>query len=112
MAARERFGVSNEKLLRALAYMEANLEEPASKERLAAVAGVSIRQLERLFAQHLSTTPTARYLDIRLDRARNLLRQTTLSVTETAVACGFVSPSHFSRAYRAKFGVSPKRARG
>jgi transcriptional regulator GlxA family with amidase domain len=111
MQARERFGVSNEKLLRALAYMEANVEEPASKARLAAVAGVSVRQLERLFAQHLGATPTEHYLRVRLDRARTLLRQTTLSVMETAVASGFVSPSHFSRAYRAQFGRSPKAER-
>ena len=111
MQARERFGVSNEKLLRALAYMDAHLEEPASKAQLAAVAGVSIRQLERLFAQHLELTPTEHYLRLRLDRARTLLRQTTLSVMETAVACGFVSTSHFSRAYRARFGASPKSER-
>lgn len=108
MQPRERFGVSNEKLLRTLAYMEAHLEEPANKSQLAAVAGVSVRQLERLFAQHLGATPAERYLQIRLDRARTLLRQTTLSVMEAAVACGFVSPSHFARAYRARFGVSPR----
>jgi transcriptional regulator GlxA family with amidase domain len=108
MAARERFGVSNEKLLRALAHMDAHLEEPASRAELAGVAGVSVRQLERLFAHHLGATPAEHYLRIRLDRARALLRQTTLSVMEAAVACGFVSPSHFARAYRARFGVSPK----
>ncbi len=111
MKARERFGVSNERLLRALAFMEANLEEPASKARLAEAAGVSVRQLERLFAQHLTTTPSDHYLGLRLDRARTLLRQTTMSVMETAVATGFVSPSHFSRAYRARFGRSPKAER-
>ena len=111
MQARERFGVSNEKLLKALAHMEANLEDPASKAQLADVAGVSIRQLERLFAQHLNTTPTEYYQRMRLDRARMLLRQTTLSVLETGVACGFVSPSHFSRAYRARFGKPPKAER-
>jgi transcriptional regulator GlxA family with amidase domain len=111
MKARERFGVSNERLLRALAFMEANLEEPATKTRLATAAGVSVRQLERLFAQHLATTPSEHYLGLRLDRARALLRQTTMSVMETAVATGFVSPSHFSRAYRAKFGKSPKAER-
>jgi transcriptional regulator GlxA family with amidase domain len=111
MKARERFGVSNERLLRALAFMEANLEEPASKDRLAQAAGVSVRQLERLFAQHLGTTPGEHYLNLRLDRARTLLRQTTLSVMGAAVATGFVSPSHFSRAYRARFGKSPKAER-
>jgi transcriptional regulator GlxA family with amidase domain len=111
MRARERFGVSNEKLLRALAYMEAHIEEPVSKQRLAAVAKVSVRQLERLFAQHMQVTASEHYLRIRLDRARTLLRQTTMSVTETAIACGFVSPSHFSRTYRARFSVSPKAER-
>ncbi len=111
MPARERFGVSNEKLLRALTYMEARLEDPASKETVAAAAGLSGRQLERLFAQHLGATPTEYYLRMRLDRARTLLRQTTLSVLETGVACGFVSSSHFSRAYRARFGKPPKAER-
>jgi transcriptional regulator GlxA family with amidase domain len=111
MPARERFGVSNEKLLRALAYMEARLEEPASKAMVSAAAGLSGRQLERLFAQHLGATPTEYYLRMRLDRARGLLRQTTLSVLETGIACGFVSSSHFSRAYRARFGKPPKAER-
>jgi len=111
MRARERFGVSNEKLLRALAYMEANIEDPASKEQLAAAAGVSVRQLERLFSQQLGITPTEHYIGMRLDRAKTLLRQTTMSVMETSVACGFVSSSHFSRAYRARFGNSPKAER-
>jgi transcriptional regulator GlxA family with amidase domain len=105
---RERFGVSNEKLLRALAYMEAHLEEPASKAQIAAAAGVSVRQLERLFVRHLGTTPAQRYLQVRLERARTLLRQTTLSVMEAAVASGFVSHSHFARTYRAHFGVPPR----
>ena len=104
----ERFGVSNERLLRALAYMESRLEEPAGKAQIAAAAGISVRQLERLFVQHLGTTPAQRYLQIRLDRARTLLRQTSLSVMEAAVASGFVSHSHFARAYRARFGVSPR----
>jgi transcriptional regulator GlxA family with amidase domain len=96
MQARERFGVSNEKLLRALAHMEAHLEEPATKAQ------------ERLFVQHLGQSPAEHYMQIRLDRARTLLRQTTLSVMEAAVACGFVSPSHFARAYRARFNRSPR----
>jgi transcriptional regulator GlxA family with amidase domain len=40
-------------------------------------------------------------------RARNLLVQTDQSITEVAVACGFTTPSHFSKVYRAHFGVSP-----
>jgi transcriptional regulator GlxA family with amidase domain len=64
--------------------------------------------LERLFADHLGTTIAKRYAEIRLKRARTLLQQSTLSVAEVAVACGFVSTSHFSRVYKARFGVRPR----
>jgi transcriptional regulator GlxA family with amidase domain len=111
MTLRERFGISNPKLLKVLERMEANLEEPVTRERLAAVAGVSVRQLERLFTAHLGATLGEHYARIRLDRARALLRQTTLPVLEVAVACGFVSASHFSRAYKGRFGWSPKAER-
>src|SRR3546814_16369393 len=55
MSLRERYGVASPRLLTALAYMEAHLEEPASRGDLAAVAGVSVRQLEPLFAAHPGT---------------------------------------------------------
>jgi transcriptional regulator GlxA family with amidase domain len=108
MALRERYGVSNDRLVSALALMDRTLEEPLSGTALAAAVGVSRRQLERLFADHLSTTPQRHYLAIRLDRARSLLRQTTLAAAEIAVAVGFVSTSHFARAYRRRFGRSPR----
>jgi transcriptional regulator GlxA family with amidase domain len=79
--------------------------------KLAQRAGVSVRQLERLFADHLGSTIQARYLRMRLDRARILLRQTTLPVVEVAAETGFVTPSHFSRTYRSVFGRSPRQDR-
>jgi len=108
MALRERTGVANKRLLKTLAAMEARLENPASRSELAQIAGVTLRQLERLFADHLGTTIAKRYAEIRLKRARTLLQQSTLSVAEVAVACGFVSTSHFSRVYKARFGVRPR----
>lgn len=108
MALRERLGVSHAKLLNVLELMEANLEEPLSRAELAAVAGVSVRQLERLFKTYLGRTLGHHYLDLRLKRARLMLRQTSQSVLKVAVACGFVSASHFSRAYRQKFGQPPR----
>lgn len=108
MAPRERFGIGNAKVLSVLAEMEARLEEPATRQELAALAGISVRQLERLFADHLGETLGAHYLRVRLDRARSLLKQTALPVAEVAMATGFVSTSHFSRAYKARFGASPK----
>src|SRR5262245_48024633 len=111
MTLRERLDVSNPRLLGALEYMEAHLQEPASRSKLAQRAGVSVRQLERLFADHLGSTIQARYLRMRLDRARILLRQTTLPVVEVAAETGFVTPSHFSRSYRGAFGRSPRQER-
>lgn len=111
MGLRERTGVANAKLLNTLAVMETRLENPAGRTELAAAAGVTVRQLERLFAEHLNTTIGRRYTEIRIERARALLRQSTLSIAEVAVACGFVSTSHFSRVYKAQFAISPRNER-
>jgi transcriptional regulator GlxA family with amidase domain len=88
--------------------MEQTIETPQPREELARLANVSLRQLERLFRQHLGRSLGEHYLALRLDRARDLLRQTSLSVTETALACGFASASHFSRSYRERFDRSPR----
>ena len=75
------------------------------------MADITVRQLERLFRHHLDTTPSAFYLDLRLDKARQLLRQSDLSVLEVSLACGFDSASYFSRCYRRRFAVSPSQDR-
>lgn len=111
MTLRERFGVTHPRLLRVLERMEARIEEPASRAALAAVAGLSPRQLERLFQAHLGSTIGGHYLGVRLERAQTLLRQTTMPVLDVAVACGFISASHFSRSYKARFGRSPRAER-
>ena len=107
----ERWGTVNDRLLKVLAVMEERLEEPVPREALARVAGVTVRQLERLFSAHLGVTLGEHYLGLRLERARTLLRQTGLSVAEVAVACGFAAPAHFARAYRARFGAPPSAER-
>ena len=107
LGVRDRLGVRSDALLRALAAMEAQLEQPCTPQELAAAAGVSTRQLERLFRSELGRTPGAHYLLLRLERARQLARQTDLSLAEIAAACGFSSTSHFSRSYRNSFGLPP-----
>jgi transcriptional regulator GlxA family with amidase domain len=111
MTLRDRFGVSNPNLLKALSEIERRIEEPLSNVELAAAAGVSVRQLERLFAQHLKTTIGAHGQQVRLARARTLLRQTSMPILEVAVMCGFASASHFSRVYRHAYGHPPKEER-
>ena len=103
----ERTGLHHGGMLAALAAMEANLENPLPPARIAANSGLSLRQLERLFHQHLGTTPARHYLTLRLTRARQLARQTALPLLQIAVATGFASAAHFARAYRQHFGLPP-----
>ena len=92
---------------RALEMMETHLEETLGIDALAEAAGMSRRQLERLFQEHFRCSPQRYYLDLRLQRARSMLQYTDLPVTEIAVACGFGAAAHFSRSYRAWAGHSP-----
>ncbi len=109
---RQRLGVANPNLLKAVGLMEESVESPLPPGDLAAEIGVSQRQLERHFRRYLGCTPAKYYMRLRLDRARRLLRQTSLSVTEVAIASGFVALSHFAKAYRQQFGIRPRDDRG
>jgi transcriptional regulator GlxA family with amidase domain len=106
-----RLGVRHPKLLSVIELMEQNLEEPLSRAQLATSAGLSTRQLERLFRKYLGRSPARYYLELRLNKARLLLLQTNMSVIDVALACGFVSASHFSKCYRDFFGRTPRRER-
>lgn len=110
-AVTQRYRVSHHGLVVALEAMEANKEEPLERDALAAAAGLSIRQLERLFQSQMRTTIREHYLRIRLDEAMRLLRETDLSRAMIAVACGFASTNHFSRCFRRRFTMSPGDAR-
>ncbi|MDN2580387.1 GlxA family transcriptional regulator [Aquibium sp. ELW1220] len=108
---RARLGVQNAKVLAIIELMEANLAEPLSLVEIADGVGLSRRQIERLFRQEMGRSPARYYLEIRLDRARHLLVQSSLPVVEVAVACGFVSASHFSKCYRELYARSPQQER-
>ncbi|MEH6640456.1 helix-turn-helix domain-containing protein, partial [Vreelandella glaciei] len=104
-------GTTQPKLLEIVALMESNLEEPIELDELACYVNVSRRQLERLFQRYLLCSPSRYYLKLRLVRARQLLKQTPLSIIEIASVCGFVSTPHFSKCYREYFGVPPRNER-
>ncbi|MEM7068142.1 MAG: GlxA family transcriptional regulator [Pseudomonadota bacterium] len=108
---RARLGVQNAKVLSIIEYMEANIAEPLQLIEIAEFVGLSRRQIERLFQQHMGRSPARYYLEIRLDRARHLLMQSTMPVVDVAIACGFVSASHFSKCYREMYGKSPLQER-
>ena len=108
---RARLGVQNSKVLTIIELMEANLAEPLSLIEIADHVDLSRRQIERLFRTEMGRSPARYYLEIRLDRARHLLIQSSMPVVEVAVACGFVSASHFSKCYRELYARSPQQER-
>ena len=91
--------------------MEANIEQPLMPSELANAIGISKRQLERLFQRYLGCTPSGYYTELRLLEGRRLLTQTSLKITDIALACGFPSPGYFSNRYRGLFGYSPREER-
>ena len=107
-----RIGVRHPKLSQVIQMMEQNIEEPISPSVLAKDVGMSTRQLERLFRRYLSRSPKRYYMELRLQKARNLLMQTDMTVINVALACGFASPSHFSKCYRSHYNTTPYRERG
>jgi AraC family transcriptional regulator, glycine betaine-responsive activator len=111
MALRARLGVSHPKLLAVISEMEENLEAPLNCGDLASNVGLSTRQLERLFRKYMDQAPTRYYLKLRLDRARYMLLQTSMPILDVALACGFVSASHFSKCYREYFKRTPSEER-
>ena len=95
-------------LLPAIRYLESNLQDPAlSNTQLAAQAGISEVYLRKLFSKYHHTTPKQYILELRLQKARQLLSQSPATVTETAEQCGFSSLYHFCRIFKEKTGMTP-----
>lgn len=111
VSLRERYKSTNEKVLATLAAMEANLEEPLSRAALARRNQVSVRQLERLFRSNLRQTIGTTYMRIRLTRAAILLKESSIPLVDIALASGFASASHFSRAFKSWHGTPPRALR-
>ncbi|MBA1187524.1 GlxA family transcriptional regulator [Pseudomonas entomophila] len=106
-----RLGSSHPKLTQAVVLMEANIEEPLTTDEIAQHVCVSRRQLERIFKQYLNRVPSQYYLELRLNKARQMLLQTSKSIIQIGLSCGFSSGPHFSSAYRNFFGATPREDR-
>ena len=104
---RAQVGSSHRSMIKVAELMEENIEKPLSLEHIARTTGLSRRQIERLFRRHLDCVPKRYYLEMRLRRARELLLQTAMPIVDVTTSCGFNSPPHFSRCYRAKYGHPP-----
>lgn len=108
---RNRLGSTHPKLTQAVILMESNIEEPLTTDEIARHVCVSRRQLERIFKQYLNSVPSQYYLELRLNRARQMLQQTSKSIIQIGLSCGFSSGPHFSSAYRNGFGITPREER-
>ena len=91
--------------------MQDHVEPPLAIDEVAARLGHSARRLERLFARAFGMPPKRYYDLIRLHRARKLLVETDLPITEVALRCGYVSPTQFSARFKRDFRTSPRRQR-
>ncbi len=106
-----RYGIDSPKLIKIITLMEAAVEDPLDIGEMADRVGISARQVERLFREQVGASPKAFYLNLRLTRARTLLRQTINPILAVAVECGFGSTSHFCHAYKRLFGIAPTHER-
>ncbi len=111
IAADARYGISDPRLKRVVQAMETHFEDLLQIDQLAQIAGLSQRQLERLFRTEQGCSPIRFYLRLRLERAEQLLAYTRMSVRNVGLACGFSSLAQFSRQYKAHFGIPPSRTR-
>jgi transcriptional regulator GlxA family with amidase domain len=104
----ERYGVHNKPLIGALELIERHIgHPPLERGEVARRVGISTRQLDRLFATHLKRSYQTHYRQVRLERSRELILRSSASIIQIAVACGFSSASHFTRAYRESYGLTP-----
>ena len=102
-----RYGVDDARLLKIISAMEEQSEDPLDAAALAAVAGISLRQMERLFHDKLGQRPMGFYLALRLEKAERLLTYSHMSVRDVSVACGFSSLPLFSRSFKSRYGRPP-----
>lgn len=93
---------------RAAALMEHTLDNPLPLPELARRSGSSARSLQAQFRARLGTTPQAYYLSLRLAEALRLVTDTTIPLTDVALATGFTSQSAFARAFRKAHGHSAR----
>jgi len=107
----ERYGVADVGVLKALQAMENHMDDPLTLTQISDIVGVSVRQVNRLFQQHMMASTQEFYVKLRLEKAQFLLRSSLLSVADVGKATGFANSAHFSRQFRRAFGQSPSRYR-
>jgi transcriptional regulator GlxA family with amidase domain len=104
----EKYGIHHPALISAIELMNTHIADPLSLEQLAALSGIGTRQMLRMFTGHLGMPPMSFYRDLRLEKADELLQQSSLPIIEIGLATGFSNPAHFARVFRARYGETPR----
>lgn len=101
-------GLPQRQLLQVLDYIDAYLHQEIKLTDLASLLGMSEFYFSRQFKQVIGTTPYQYLLQQRIERAKQLLRQSDRSIADIALTCGFNSHSHLSKQFRQLTGTTPK----
>lgn len=107
----ERYGVADVGVLKALQAMENHMDDPLTLTQISDIVGISVRQVNRLFRQHMGGSTQDFYARLRLEKAQVLLRGSLLSIADVAQATGFANSAHFSRQFRRAYAQSPSQFR-
>ncbi len=107
----EQYGTTNLKVIQAIEIMENNIDSPIKLHQLAKILHLSPRQLNRVFQNNLTISTMTFYRQLRLNKAVNLLKSSPLSITEIALATGFINSGHFSYAFSQQYNISPSSLR-
>jgi AraC family transcriptional regulator len=101
-------GLPQRQLLQVLEYINEHLSQEIKLADLAALLGISQFHFSHLFKQSLGTAPYQYLLQQRVERAKQLLKQTDQSIIDIAFSCGFNSHSHLSKQFRQLTGITPR----
>lgn len=105
--AAPRGGLATWQERRAITYMDERLDQSFPVSAVADACGLSVNHFSRAFRRSMGKPPHRWLLDRRIDRARELLRDTEVSLADIALACGFAEQSHFTRVFTRTVGIPP-----
>jgi len=94
-------------ILKAREYVLTHVDRPVQAEELAREMAVSLRQLQRIFREHLDSTPITFIVLIKLEKAATLLKEGNTTIAEAAYQVGFNDPAYFSRVFKKYFNITP-----
>lgn len=94
-----------------LSYIHKNFEDKLTLEQIAASAHISPREANRIFQKTIRQTPFEYLVSYRLNKAKELLSDTDLSITDISSRCGFADITYFGKQFRKAYGMTPKEYR-